>query len=99
MARRVKRVPIDPAALALDAAGLDAIVADLRANGGVFTPTANWLTLDPAPGNAEGSSLLESCFLDEGVQARSYWLRCNVRRWLAGSLLEGHGACRSPLRV
>jgi hypothetical protein len=44
--RRLKRVQIDPSALSLDAAGLDTIVPDLHANGGVFTPTANWLTLD-----------------------------------------------------
>jgi hypothetical protein len=31
--RRLKRVQIDPSALSLDAAGLDTIVADLRANG------------------------------------------------------------------
>lgn len=57
--RRIKRVPIDFCTLTLDVAGLDTIVADLRANGGVFTPTATWLTLDPGPGNADGSALLE----------------------------------------
>jgi SAM-dependent methyltransferase len=80
--RRLKRVQIDPSALALDAAGLDTIVADLRANGGVFTPTANWLTLDPAPGNADGNSLLESCFVDEGVQARMSTMATMLRSWI-----------------
>jgi SAM-dependent methyltransferase len=80
--RRLKRVPIDPTTLELDAVGLDAIVADLRENGGVFTPTANWLTLDPGPGNANGSSLLESCFDDEGVQARMSTMSSMLRSWI-----------------
>ena len=80
--RRVKRVPVDPATLVLDAAGLDVIVADLLANGGVFTPRANWLTLDPGPGNADGGSLLESCFTNAEVQQRMSSMATMLRSWI-----------------
>jgi hypothetical protein len=79
----LKRRHIDPAGIVADTDRLRTIVEDLRTEGGEFTPTSNWVTLDTSvPHNRDGREWIEESFSETSVNARMGTMDKMVNAWL-----------------
>lgn len=79
----LKRVQVDPNRIVANRDRLAEIVADLKENGGVFTPRSNWVTLDHhLPPDEDGRNWLDISFSSDAVDARMSTMEKMLEPWI-----------------
>jgi len=80
---RLKRVLVDPKRIVANRDRLAVIVADLKENGGVFTPRSNWVTLDHrVRPDEDGRKWLDRGFSADEIEARMSTMEKMLEPWV-----------------